>query len=197
MVNPRKSGFEVRLRDGLRARIRPVQPEDKIRIQCGMRLLSAESRYLRFFNGSTELSPTLLQYLTEVDQKNHVAWIAVNPKLAGEPGMGIARFVRLSDEPEVAEMALTVVDKFQGVRLGAALLNILLVRAEQLNIRTLRAVVLPDNYRVIRWMSRLGAARVWKDGLMELNLAVEGDHVPELEPAVGNEEGMPALAVDG
>ena len=46
-------------------------------------------------------------------------------------------------------------------------------------------------------MSRLGAARVWKDGLMELNLAVEGDHVPELEPAVGNEEGMPALAVDG
>lgn len=197
MVDPRKNGFEVRLRDSSRARIRPVRPEDKMRIQCGMKRLSAESRYLRFFNSATELSPDLLQYLTEVDQADHVAWIAVNPALPGEPGMGIARFIRLADEPDTAELALTVVDKFQGLGLGAALLNILLVRAEQLNIRTLRAVVLPDNYRVIRWMRRLGATSTWKDGLLELNLAIEGNHVPELEPVMGNKEGMPALAVDG
>lgn len=197
MVNPRKNGFEVRLRDGSRARIRPVRPEDKMRIQCGMKLLSAESRYLRFFNDASELSPELLQYLTEVDQTDHVAWIAVNPSLPGEPGMGIARFIRLPDEPHTAEIALTVVDKFQGLGLGAALLNILLVRAEQLNIRTLRAVVLPDNYRVTRWMRRLGANSAYKDGLIELNLAVEGNHVPELEPAMGNSKHVPALAVDG
>ena len=196
-MSPRKNGFQVRLRDGSAARIRPVRPEDKMRIQCGMKLLSSESRYLRFFNDAAELSPQLLQYLTDVDQKNHVAWIAINPSLPGEPGMGIARFIRLPGEPYVAELALTVVDKFQGLGLGAALLNILLVRAEQLNIRTLRAVVLPDNYRVIRWMRRLGATSNWKDGLLELNLAVEGNNVPELEPAMGKANHMPALAVDG
>lgn len=168
-----------------------------MRIQCGMKLLSAESRFFRFFNDSPGLSPELLQYLTEVDQRDHVAWIAVNPILAGEPGMGIARFVRLPHEQQTAEIALTVVDRYQGYGLGAALFNILWVRAEQLNIRTLRAVVLPDNYRVVRWMRRLGATSVWRDGFIELNLAVEGDHVPELEPAVGNENHMPALAVDG
>jgi RimJ/RimL family protein N-acetyltransferase len=196
-MSQRKNGFQVRLRDGSAARIRPVRPEDKMRIQCGMKLLSPESRYLRFFNDAAELSPELLQYLTDVDQQNHVAWIAINPSLPGEPGMGIARFIRLPHEPDVAELALTVVDKFQGLGLGAALLNILLVRAEQLNIRTLRAVVLPDNYRVIRWMRRLGATSSYRDGLLELNLAVEGTNVPELEPAMGKANHMPALAVDG
>ena len=197
----RDQGFEVRLRDSSRARIRPVRPEDKMRIQCGMKLLSAESRFRRFFTNSTELSSELLQYLTEVDQQNHVAWIAFNPSLSGEPGLGIARFVRLADEPDTAEIALTVIDKIQGLGLGAALLNILLVRAEQLNIRTLRALVLPDSYRVIRWMRRLGATSAYKDGLVELNLsvnlAVEGNYVPELEPALGKTSHLPELAVDG
>ncbi|HEX7860013.1 MAG TPA: GNAT family N-acetyltransferase [Verrucomicrobiae bacterium] len=197
MVNLRKQGFVVRLRDGSRAHIRPVRSEDKNRIQCGMKLLSAESRYLRFFNDAQELSPKFLQYLTEVDQHDHVAWIAVNPDRAGEPGMGIARFVRLSDEPHTAEIALTVVDEFQGLGLGAALLNILLVRAEQLGIRTLRAVVLPENYTVVHWMRRLGATSTLQDGLIELNLAVEGNNVPELEPTRGLMHDMPALAVDG
>jgi RimJ/RimL family protein N-acetyltransferase len=197
MVRQRKQGFEVRLRDGSRAHIRPVRPQDKLRIQCGMKLLSAESRHLRFFNDAAELSPDLLRYLSEVDQTNHVAWIAVNPSLPGEPGMAIARFVRLADEPETAEMAITVVDQFQGLGLGAALLNILLVRAEQLNLHVLRAVTLPDNYRIIHWMRRLGASSNWKDGLIELDLAVEGSHVPELEPALGRNNHAPALAVDG
>jgi RimJ/RimL family protein N-acetyltransferase len=196
-MNSRNNGFQVRLRDGSAARIRPVRPEDKMRIQCGMKLLSPESRYRRFFTGASELRPELLEYLTAVDQQNHVAWIALNPLLPGEPGMGIARFIRLPDASDTAELALTVVDEFQGLGLGAALLNILLVRAEQLNIRTLRAVVLPDNYVVIRWMRRLGATSNFKEGLLELNLAVEGNHVPELEPACGNANHLPALAVDG
>ena len=199
-LDPRKQGFEVRLRDGSRARIRPVQPEDKMRIQCGMKLLSPESRYLRFFNDAPELGADLLQYLTEVDQQQHVAWIAVNPTSPGEPGLGIARFIRLPDEPDIAELALTVVDQFQGLGLGAALLNILLVRAEQLNIRILRAVALPENYRVIRWFRGLGATSVAKEGVIEMNLsvnlAVEGNHLLKLEPAGGPQNDMRALAVD-
>jgi RimJ/RimL family protein N-acetyltransferase len=201
-MNPRNNGFRVHLRDGSQARIRPVRPEDKMRIQCGMKLLSAESRYLRFFNDAAELSPELLVYLTEVDQDNHVAWIAVNPAVSGEPGMGIARFVRLPEEPHTAEIALTVVDKFQGLGLGNALLNILFVRAEQLNVRTLRAIVLPDNYHIIHWLKRLGASSVFKDGCIELNLsvnlAVEGKHVHELESAKRKAvtAGRTTLAVD-
>jgi hypothetical protein len=50
-------------------------------------------------------------------------------------------------------------------------------------------------------MRRLGATSSYKDGVVELNLsvnlAVEGNHVPELEPAMAKPNHMPALAVDG
>ena len=52
-----------------------------------------------------------------------------------------------------------------------------------------------------RGVIHLGATSAYKDGLVELNLsvnlAVEGNHVPELEPAIGKTNHMPALAVDG
>lgn len=192
MKRLRIEGFEVRLRDGTRAWIRPVRPDDRERVQHGMKLLSPETRYFRFFNNAAELGGDLLHYLTEVDQRNHVAWIAVNHLAPGEPGIGIARFVTLPDEPSAAELAITVIDKCQGLGLGAALMNILLVRAEQLGLRTLRAMVLPDNYRVLRWMRALGATSQHADGIISLNLAIEGNHHPELKPRTAPR--APALA---
>lgn len=49
-----------------------------------------------------ELSSAQLRYLTEIDHVNHMAWIAVDPQVAGEPGLGVARYVRLEPDPTVA-----------------------------------------------------------------------------------------------
>ena len=175
-TNLQAGGFEAVLADGTAAWIRPVRPDDKNRIVRGMQLLSPESRYLRFFTGAPELDPELLRYLTEVDQRDHVAWIAVNRAAPGEPGLGIARWVRLADAPKTAELAITVVDKFQGLGLGAALLRILVARAEEEGIETLRAIVLPDNHRFVRWFQRLGARTEFHDGAYQLDLPVRQLH---------------------
>ena len=82
---------EFELRDGTPVRVRPIRPEDRERLQVGLHQLSAASRYHRFHATVSELSPEHLGYLTEVDQVNHLAWIALDPALPGEPAVGVAR----------------------------------------------------------------------------------------------------------
>ena len=45
----------------------------------------------------------MLATLTEVDQVNHIAWGIHLPHMPGKPGIAVGRYVRLKDEPTVAE----------------------------------------------------------------------------------------------
>ena len=98
--------LNIQLRDGAPVLLRPVLPEDRQRLQHGLLLMSAESRYRRFFSPMPAFSEEQLRYFTEVDQENHVAWIALDPSAPGLPGLGIARFIRNPDEPTMAEWLL-------------------------------------------------------------------------------------------
>jgi GNAT superfamily N-acetyltransferase len=68
-----------------------------------------------------------------VDHHDHEAIIALDP-LTGE-GVGVARYVRAGADPEVAEVAVTVVDDWQGRGLGRALLERLAARARREGVR--------------------------------------------------------------
>ena len=94
-------GFIWRLRDGTPVRVAPVLPEDRQRIRVGFEALSGNSRYLRFFSGIDRLSEEQLDYLSHCDQVNHVAWGAMDPTCADWPGLGLGRFHRDADRPEV------------------------------------------------------------------------------------------------
>jgi len=166
---------EVTLKDGSRARLRPVRPEDKERIAAGMAQMSHESRYHRFFMAAAKLSDGQLRYLTEVDQQGHVAWVAVDPATPQERGLGIARFVRSSADPALAEFALAVIDAWQGRGLGTCLLAALYLMARKQGIHVLRGVVLPENRMVTRWLAELGAASVPAEGHMQADLRVHRD----------------------
>ena len=51
----------------------------------------------------------LLEQLTEIDQRNHVAWMALDPSPPNPLGLGIARFVRLPGDPSTAEVDFVVI----------------------------------------------------------------------------------------
>ena len=121
------SAFEpltAELRDGTRVLIRPIEPEDKGLLLSGFEQLSEQSRYRRFLAPVPKLTESQLTYLTEVDHDTHEALVAVD---AGQPlrGLGVARYVRLQDHPEIAEAAVTVIDAYQGRGLGTLLLALL------------------------------------------------------------------------
>src|SRR5512135_754078 len=99
------------LQSGEKIVLRHIMPSDADELRRQFLALSPESRYRRFFGGINDLDAAALKYLTEVDQKDHVAIVAVIESLdmISERGVGVARFVRCKDEASVAEVAVTVV----------------------------------------------------------------------------------------
>ena len=164
-----------RLPDGTHVLLRPVMPEDRERIQNGMAALSPRSRYLRFFTSASRLSDEQLRYFSEVDQCNHVAWIALDSSVRTYPGLGVARFIRIKEEPTVAEVALTVIDAYQRKGLGTILLALLYLVAETQGFLTLRAAVIGENTTMLKWLHNLGAAGSCERGEYRLNLTVHRD----------------------
>lgn len=165
--------FRALLNDGRRVRVRPVIPADRASIAAGLTRMSARSRYLRFHSHVSQLSESRLRYLSEIDFREHVAWAALAIDEAGSPGVGVARFVRSGDHPEIAEFAITVLDEWQGVGLGSLLLRTVMGSAAQRGIARLVAPVLLENDSALRLIERHGGwrARV-EDGVADMVLPV-------------------------
>jgi RimJ/RimL family protein N-acetyltransferase len=171
--------FETALRDGTPVLIRPVRPEDKGLLREGLARLSEESRYRRFMAPVNQLSEEQLTYLTEVDYVNHFAWVAVK---ADDPreGLGVARYVRLADEPEVAEAAVTVLDEHQGHGLGTVLLGLLAATAREAGVRTFRAYVLEENAPMRALLEQLGAHTEFDSaGLLRMDVELDPGVLPD------------------
>jgi GNAT superfamily N-acetyltransferase len=157
----------VTLRDGARVTLRPIAPEDKPLIAASFERLSEESRYRRFFTSKKELSAADLDYLVDVDHSDHEAIIAVD-RLSGE-AVGVARYVRSNDDAAVAELAVTVIDDWQGRGLGRLLLTRLTDRARREGVRRFSAVVLGQNREALGFFNSLGDVRREYDaGMVEL-----------------------------
>jgi RimJ/RimL family protein N-acetyltransferase len=144
-----------RLPDGAQVLIRPIRADDKRMLADGLRRLSPESAQRRFLTPKRSFSRTELRYLTEVDGRDHVALVAEYP---GEPTrrlIAVGRFVRLHDDPEAAEVAITVADDWQRRGLGSTLGAKLAAEARLLGIRRFTATMAADNRPAHRLMEKL------------------------------------------
>ena len=145
------------LPDDTRVRLRPIVPGDKAVLAEGVRRLSAASRYRRFMTPLEELDEGMLRQLTELDYVDHFAWLALLADRPGQPAVGVARYVRLDEEPEVAEAAVTVIDEHQGRGIGTLLLEALGTVALENGIGTLRGYVLEENRAMREVLEGVGA----------------------------------------
>jgi hypothetical protein len=92
--------------------IRPISPDDKQQFIEAFERLSDRSRYRRFLSARRRLSTADVRYLTQVDHHDHEALVAIDPESG--TGVGVARYVRLTTNPHVAELAVAVVDDCRG-----------------------------------------------------------------------------------
>lgn len=151
-------GAQIALRDGSHARIRQGHHTDRDLLLRGFERLSPESRYRRFLVPMTELTESTIRYLTEIDHHNHEAMIALDDK-TGE-GIGLARYVRDPDQPNVAEVAVTVIDDWQGRGLGTLLLDVISARARQEGITRFTALMLATNKQMMDLFQELDSVRI-------------------------------------
>jgi len=149
--------LKTKLRDGTKVLIRPLQRSDRNDLIRGFAKLSMGSRRFRFLSPIRKLSEYHLKSLIEVDQLNHVAIGVKDIGRLGKPGIAIGRFVRLEDEPTIAELAITVSDEYQNRGIGTLLTRLLMRVAFDRGIEVLRGFLLDDNLAMMRLLESFGA----------------------------------------
>ncbi len=142
-----EEGTIHRLADGTLVRTRLLRPDDREKLRQGFARLSPESKYRRFFSAPATLSESTLDYLTNTDGRDHVAVGAERGEEGADTsyGIGIARFVRLPEEPDAAEAAVAVIDEMQHRGVGRLLLGELVKAARERDVTTFVCYVLPGN----------------------------------------------------
>jgi RimJ/RimL family protein N-acetyltransferase len=161
------------LPDGHLVLIRPIRPDDKSMLVDGLRHLSETSVQRRFLSPKPQLSRSELRYLTEVDGVNHAALVAEYP---GEPVrrlIGVARYVRLPEDPAAAEAAIVVGDDWQGRGLGSLLAEQLATIARANGVERFTATMASDNepaHKLLRRLTRELEAPRRADGVDDFTL---------------------------
>ena len=165
--------FKYILEDGTPILVRPIRPEDASRLKEGFAKLSQLARRRRFVEPPDVLTDERVKKLVNLDQINHVAWGAANLERPEEPGIGIARYVRLNGEAEAADVAIVIADRYQGRGAGFVLQAALHLTAYRNGIRTFYYDVLTENDRIIKHLKLMGAEHAGRaDNIDRLKMRV-------------------------
>jgi GNAT superfamily N-acetyltransferase len=166
----------VTLNDGTSMLVRPIIPQDKDRLVEGFGRLSPQSRFRRFLGYMDKLRPPLLRYLTEIDYIDHFAWIGLDAG-SDQRGIGVARYVRLRDDPTAAEAAIVVADDYQRRGAGTILLQLLGASALQNGITRFVGEALGENQPIRELLGAFGA-RLYEAEAGEIKFDID---LPERE----------------
>ena len=92
----------------------------------------------------------------------------------------MARFIRWSSDPTVAEVAVAVVDDWQGRGLGTELLHELADRAREEGVERFYAMVLEGNTAMVDLLRELGDTHVTSrdSGVTELLMELPAEGIP-------------------
>lgn len=140
--------------------IRPFRRDDDDLLERVLAGMSFQSRYQRFHSPKPRLTGADRAQLTNVDDRDHLALVALSPD--GEP-IGLARAVRERDDPAAAELAVEVIDARQRQGLGSELTARIARRAVAVGIERLIARVLAES-TLAGGLRRRGWRLVERDG---------------------------------
>jgi len=165
---------EARLPEGRRALICPVLPIDRDALRAAYADLSPQSRQRRFLSSVPQLTEAMLDHLVDdVDGVDHVALalLVLDEDDVGTP-VGVARMIRYRDRPSEADVAVTVLDDWQGRGVATALLPELL-RERPAGVTRIVTTVAADNVASLAMLRSLGPTTVTPAGIDRLDVVVD------------------------
>ncbi len=151
---------KIVLRDGTKALLRPIRPEDEPLMVRFHQNLSNRSVYLRYFypiNLEKRISHERLARICFIDYDREIVLIAERTKeVTGEKEIiAVGRLNKLRGVNE-AEYAVTIDDRFQKMGLGTTILKTLVAIARQEGLDRVVADILPENTGMQKVGEKLG-----------------------------------------
>jgi ribosomal protein S18 acetylase RimI-like enzyme len=144
------------LRNGREVEIRALKPDDHACLLAAIERTSTESLYRRFFSVKRYFSETEQTFFLSIDFRTHVALVALVEE-NGQPAIvGGGRYVVA--RPGSAAVAFAIIDDYQRLGIGAALLRHLIVLAREAGLKELIAEVLPENRPMLKVFEKSGLA---------------------------------------
>lgn len=142
-------------KDGTLICIRPIKPEDAPLLVQLFNSLSPASVYFRFLRRLESLPPEMVTYFTRIDYERDVAMVALKRTEHEEEMLGVCRIMRYPDSTK-GEVAVVVADRWHGQGIGHSLLERSVRVALDLGMRSLWAIVSPENTTVLSMAEKMG-----------------------------------------
>jgi acetyltransferase len=172
---PKKYETVWKMRDGRSVLLRPIKPEDEPLWEEMFQSFSEESIRYRFFQIIKDTPhETRIRY-TNIDYDREIAIVPELTENGRRKILGVAR-VGIEPDSKAGEIAFIVADPWQGSGLGTKIVDYTIEIAKDMNIETLYAIMLPDNFRAINLMKKMGFTITYpQDGTVKgtLNLKEE------------------------
>ncbi|SPL98849.1 Protein acetyltransferase [[Actinomadura] parvosata subsp. kistnae] len=172
-------GYDVLLRDGGIAHVRPLRPGDRAALHELVDRSSERSAYLRFFTGGRNTAHAYMDRVTSDKYRGHALVAVMHERL-----VAVAEYIPMDDDR--ADLAILIDDAVHGHGLGTLLLEHVALDAAGHGVRELVAEVLAENRPMIRVLHDLGlpVGQRFEDGTLHVAITAE--------PTAGLREGIEA-----
>jgi RimJ/RimL family protein N-acetyltransferase len=179
MIDTKNYSASETLKNGLQVTIRAIRPDDREALLVAFKELEERTVYLRFFGAKQEISPLELTKAIDVDFVRTVALVTCMQSGAGEKIIGAGRYIAFgdADPPDMAEVAFTVEEDYQGLGIASRMLRHLAVIAKHKGIVQFHAEVLPQNKGMLAVFNRSGfpLEQEFEDGVAHVTLSLPGE----------------------
>ncbi|MFF4618785.1 GNAT family N-acetyltransferase [Nonomuraea jabiensis] len=161
-------GYDVLLRDGDIAHVRPLRPTDRQALHELVDRSSERSAYLRFFTGGRNTAHAYVERITSDKYDGRARVAGLHGRL-----VAIAEYIPMEDGR--ADLGILLDDAVHGHGLGTLLLEHLAVDAAEHGIHELVADVLAENRPMIRVLRDLGlkVEQRFEGGTLHVSIAAE------------------------
>jgi len=145
----------ITARDGTRVFLRPVKPQDEDLVKEFFYGLSPETIYLRYAGIRKTMPHEERLRLVSIDYESEMTLVAVTMEEGHDRIVGIGTYI-VDPGTNEAEAAFMVADAFQGRGIGTSLFRRLADIARTKGLRSLVALVLPQNLSMLRVLEKSG-----------------------------------------
>jgi acetyltransferase len=181
---PKKYETVWRLRDGREVLLRPIKPEDEPLWLEMFQSFSEESIRFRFFQILKDTPHETRVRYCNIDYDREIAIVAELTENGHRKILGVVR-VGIEPDGKTGEIAFIVADPWQCLGLGTKFIDFAIEVSKDMKVEQLYAIMLPENYRAISLMKKMGFTITYPDdGTVKgvLNLKEEEQLAPCAEP---------------